>query len=263
MGSSWFTITLNPSVGFTRYDENNEELMKIRDKYPERFEVWPTISPDDPGSSRNSRPWWRGGRRAQAVPRHGYVNPKTGAYLFHTMALDDPRMLPLYSIGEENFIPVCLHVQLNGTWAWICRGVRVGAHAVPEHEGDMPHYMLSSILQPRLREFLDTFRTCIAILGSATTSPRRDSNGSRSRRQVSPALRGLSQPVHVATDLVVTNYALKNQQWVQDRLKSYLDMLTQETYTTPALPGETLNGWLCRRRLWSGSCAGTSMRSWL
>lgn len=45
-----------------------------------------------------------------------------------------------------------------------------------------------------------------------------------------------------ATDLVITNVSFKNPQWVQDRLKSYLDMLTQETYTTPVMPGETLAG---------------------
>ena len=32
MGSSNFTLTLNPDVGFTGYDENNEQLMQICEK---------------------------------------------------------------------------------------------------------------------------------------------------------------------------------------------------------------------------------------
>lgn len=50
VGSSWFTITLNEAVGFTRYDENNDELVKIAETYTGRFEAWPTLNPSDPDS---------------------------------------------------------------------------------------------------------------------------------------------------------------------------------------------------------------------
>jgi hypothetical protein len=47
-GSSWFTITLNPKAGFTRYDQNNAAIMGIYKADPGRFEPWPTIDPRDP-----------------------------------------------------------------------------------------------------------------------------------------------------------------------------------------------------------------------
>ena len=43
LGSSRFTITLNPSHGFTDYDANNNESLAIATAFPERFEAWPTI----------------------------------------------------------------------------------------------------------------------------------------------------------------------------------------------------------------------------
>ena len=36
-----------------------------------------------------------------------------------------------------------------------------------------------------------------------------------------------------ATDMVVTAIDFKNEQWIEERLQAYLDMLTKKTYTTP------------------------------
>jgi hypothetical protein len=45
-----------------------------------------------------------------------------------------------------------------------------------------------------------------------------------------------------STDLVVTDEPMKTQQWIQERFQAYFDMLTKRTYTTPLVPGRTLNG---------------------
>jgi hypothetical protein len=47
VGSPWFTMTMNEKSGFTRYDWNNSQLLKIVEKYRGRFEAWPTINPLD------------------------------------------------------------------------------------------------------------------------------------------------------------------------------------------------------------------------
>jgi len=45
-----------------------------------------------------------------------------------------------------------------------------------------------------------------------------------------------------STDLVVTDEPIKTQQWIQERFQAYFDMLAEQTYTTPLIPGQTLNG---------------------
>ena len=111
MGSSWFTITLDPAVGFTRYDENDEELMRICEKYPGRFEAWPTIDPRDPKHLDKFKELVkRGAVGLKLYLGHGYVDKSKNEYLFHTMAMDDPSLEPLYRYCQESFVPVCLHV---------------------------------------------------------------------------------------------------------------------------------------------------------
>src|ERR1043166_4615461 len=45
MGSPRFTLTLKPEHGFTRYHENNIELLEAKKRHFDRFEVWPTLDP--------------------------------------------------------------------------------------------------------------------------------------------------------------------------------------------------------------------------
>lgn len=41
---------------------------------------------------------------------HGYTRRDDGHYMFHTMAIDDPQMYPVYQFCQDNFVPICLHV---------------------------------------------------------------------------------------------------------------------------------------------------------
>ncbi|MDQ1257850.1 MAG: Amidohydro-rel protein, partial [Candidatus Hydrogenedentes bacterium] len=45
-----------------------------------------------------------------------------------------------------------------------------------------------------------------------------------------------------ASDLVLTPGRNKTEEWVREQFTAYLDMLSKETYTTTAIPGETLKG---------------------
>jgi predicted TIM-barrel fold metal-dependent hydrolase len=111
MGSSWFTITLNPRHGFTRYDENNAAIMAIYRADPQRFEPWPTINPLDPHKlDKVQRLVAQGARGIKLYLGHGYLDPSRGDYLFHVMAMDDPRMLPFYKWCEAHFVPLMYHV---------------------------------------------------------------------------------------------------------------------------------------------------------
>lgn len=242
MGSSKFTLTLNEEDGFTEVDENNEELMKIIEAYPGRFEAWPTVDPLDPDKLIKFKNLVeRGASGLKLYIGHGYVTAEN-EYMFHTVAMDDPGMLPLYAFCEENFIPVCMHVNPYGGKKGFAEEFIAVLQQFPDMKVIAPHFILSSIASDRLREFLDTF-------------PNLYSDISFGDYYVTPGLERISRDPHkfrdlftdypdrfmFGTDLVLTEHPAKNEQWVYEQHQAYLDMLTRESYTVAFIEG-TLNG---------------------
>lgn len=246
MGSSNFTLTLNQSVGFTGYDENNEQLMEICEKYPDRFEAWPTVSPTDPAKlAKFQRLVERGAKGLKLYIGHGYVNTSTGKYLFHTLAIDDPSIYPLYEYCEKNFIPACIHVNCSPKpTPGFCEEFVSVLEQFPDLKVVCPHYMLSSIASNRLEELLDTFPNLYSDISYGYDTFLID--GMHRISKDPDKYRRLFQKYPdrfmFSTDMVFTPEPQKTPQWLEDRMRMYVHMLTQRTYTSPLLPGETLNG---------------------
>ncbi len=243
MGSSWFTITLQERVGFTRYDENNEELMKIAAAHPDRFEAWPTLDPEDPFKLQKIKDLInRGATGVKLYTGHGYERRDTGEYMFHTIAMDDPEMFPFYAYCQENHIPLCFHVNPFKP-GFADEFIRV-LTSFPDLKVNAPHFILSSIRDSRLREFLDTFPNLYSDVSFGhddflTAGLRRIS---RDPEKFIDIFTTYPDRFMFGTDLVMTEASFKDADWFTERAQAYYDMLTQETYTTPLLPGETLNG---------------------
>ncbi len=248
MGSSLFTLTLNEEYGFTGYDENNEQLLDIVEAYPGRFTAWPTVNPEDPDKLQKFKDYVsRGATGLKLYTGHGYVTDDN-EYIFHPLAMDDPGMLPLYEYCEENHIPVCIHVNPfdNGTSRGkpgFCEEFVAILTRFPDMKVDCPHFMLSSIKSSRLREFLDTFPNLYTDISFGdyfmAAGLKRISRDPEKFRKL---FADYPDRIMYATDLVLTKGRRKTKEWVYNQFKAYLDMLSKETYTTPAFPGEKLNG---------------------
>ena len=245
MGSSWFTITLNPSVGFTRYDWNNEQLIQICRAYPGRFDAWPTINPQDPDKLDKFKDLVaRGAVGLKLYIGHGYIIPKTNEYIFHTVAMDDADMLPVYAFCEENYIPVCLHVNPSAKAPGFVDEFIAVLTQFPDLKVVCPHFMLSSIRSYRLEEFFNTFPNLYSDIGFGwadffEAGIKRISKSPKKFRHI---FKRYPDRFFFSGDLVVTNAKVKSTQWVKDHWQTYLDMLTKNTYTSPLIRGETLNG---------------------
>jgi predicted TIM-barrel fold metal-dependent hydrolase len=246
MGSSLFTLTLNPSVGFTHYDENNDELLKIKEQYPGRFEAWPTMDPKDPQKLEKFQALvQRGAQGLKLYVGHGYTIKKTNKFMFHTVAIDDPQMLPVYRYCQENFIPIVVHVQLDRK---LGPGFLEELVAVlmefPSLKVVCPHFMLSSKSPKRLREMLDTFPNLYSDISFGhddflLSAIDRISQKPDPLREV---FEDYPNRFMFSTDLVVTNEPVKTEEWIQQRFQVYVDFMTKSTYTTPLRPGQTLQG---------------------
>lgn len=242
MGSSKFTITLNEEDGFKEIDENNEELMKIIAAFPDRFEVWPTVDPLDPNMLGKFQDLFkRGAAGLKLYIGHGYVKKK-GEYMFHTLAMDDPKMMPLYAFCEANYIPVCIHVNPYGGKKGFAEEFIAVLTQFPDMKVIAPHFILSSIASERLREFLDTFPNLYSDISFGdhfvADGLKRISKDPDKFREI---FADYPDRFMYGTDLVLTSHPLKNEQWVYDQHKAYIDMLTLEKYDTPFIE-EPLNG---------------------
>jgi PAS domain-containing protein len=97
---------------------------------------------------------------------------------------------------------------------------------------------------PRLRELLDCFPNLYTDIGFGFEDYLKQGMEriSKDPRKFTEIFTKYSGRIMFATDLVIDASKVKTQQWIADRFKTYMDMLTQQTYTSPVMPGETLKG---------------------
>jgi predicted TIM-barrel fold metal-dependent hydrolase len=147
VASSWYTFTLDNQFGFERYKENNEELIRVRKKYPDRFCAFVTINPPEEGNLELLKDYVaRGADGLKLYLGHG---ASTGKGPFHMMRLDDPRMLPIYEYAQEVQLPIVFHVNLI---KYFDEFVAV-MEQFPYLRVNVPHFGLHKNTGDRLRRF--------------------------------------------------------------------------------------------------------------
>lgn len=243
LGSSWFTITLRDEVGFTRYDENNAELIKIVRAYPGRFDAWPVVNPlDEKKLDKFKAMMDQGATGLKLFTGHGYTTKKN-EYIFHPIAMDDPRMMPVFEYCEKNAIPVLIHVNPSPVKPGFCEEFVAVLKQFPDMVVNCPHFMLSSIKDSRLREFLDVFPNLYTDISFGDSFMKDGlTRISKDPAKFQNLFATYPDRFMFGTDLVLTEGYGKSEEWVRNQFRAYLDMLTRESYTTPCIPGKTLRG---------------------
>lgn len=256
MGSSKFTLTLEEKYGFTKLDENNDELLRVVHAYPGRFEAWVAIDPTDPQKLDKLKNYIsQGATGIKLYLGHGYITKKN-EYIFHPVAMDDPGMLPVYAYCQENFIPVCIHVNPHKSKKGFAEEFVTILAAFPDMKIDCPHFILSSIQDSRLREYLDTFPNLYTDVSFGDFFMKeRLTYISKHPEKFKKIFNDYPDRFMYATDLVLIKSPRQTKEWVMNQHKAYLDMLSKDTYTSPLIPGETLRGvalpdWLLNRVLY-------------
>lgn len=244
VGSSYFTLTMNDKVGFTRYDENNEEILRLAKLHPDRLEAWPTLNPQDPQKYEKIVDLHkRGASGVKLYTGHGYVRRDTGDYMFHPVAMDDPSMFPVYEYFEDHHVPICFHV--NPFEPGFAQELVEVLKTFPDMKVICPHFVLSSIKDSRMREFLDTFPNLYSDISFGHDDFITAGIGrmSRSPEKFREIFEDYPDRFFFGSDLVLTVIDKKSVEWLCDRVQTYYDVLTKETFTSPvfsALPDAKL-----------------------
>ena len=107
-----------------------------------------------------------------------------------------------------------------------------------------PHYMLSSIKDSRLHEFLDTFPNLYSDISFGHDDFFRPGleRVSKHPSKFRDLFAKYPDRFMFSSDLVLTNTPTKDQKWVQDRIGAYLDLLTKPEYAVSLMPDKPLKG---------------------
>jgi len=245
LGSSAFTITLDPRRGFERYDENNREILQIARNQPGRFEAWPTLNPSDPDSLSKCICYHeQGAKGLKFYTGHGFIAPGASKYFFSQRAIDDPSMDSVYSYCSSNRLPVCLHVNPGREKPGFAHEFVTLLGRYPGLIVNAPHWILSSGSPKRLIELLRSFPNLVTDISFGHDSTLIDGlrRVSRNAATLRELVKNHPQRFLFGTDCVVTSAPKKTSTWMRLRIESYKLMLICETYETELLPGESLQG---------------------
>jgi predicted TIM-barrel fold metal-dependent hydrolase len=245
LGSSAFTITSDYRFGFTRYDENNLEIISAATAHADRIEAWPTLDPLDLNKLDKLRTYHElGASGLKLYLGHGFVAPSARDYLFSRIAMDDPRMDAIYEYCAMHRLPVCLHVNPGPKAPGFADEFVALLERHPRLLVNAPHWILSTGIPKRIMELLDVFPNLVTDVSFGVdefliAGLRRISQNPLRMRHV---IEKHPDRFLFGTDFVVTCARHKTPEWMRTRVEAYLAMLTASQYETSLLPSEVLNG---------------------
>jgi predicted TIM-barrel fold metal-dependent hydrolase len=219
VGSSDKTIYLHPT--FKNYDENNDELLKIRAKYPDEFEVLCTTYWNDPDQvAKIEECYKRGAIGVKLYNGHGN---------FYEIPLDDPKMIPVYQYIQDNGLLLLFHVNSN---KYLDEFERV-LQKFPDMKTICPHFCLISRKLDVLSELMDKYPNLYTdtSFGYIEYTAAGFNRFSKDPNRFQKFMDQYQDRIFFGTDQVVTN--VKTQKYVHELkhvFDGYLKMLTDEQF---------------------------------
>jgi predicted TIM-barrel fold metal-dependent hydrolase len=227
LGTSKYTFYLNPKYGFSEYDKNNEEIINISKKYPDKFIALITIDPRDEDKLEKLKKFIVAGAKGLKLYNgHGYFYDN----FFH-LPLDDSGMMEIYQYCEAEGIPILYHINSG---RFLDQMERI-LQAFPDLVVVAPHFILTSSNLTLLSRLLDTYPNLYTDISFG--HPDFQVAGFKRISYNAEAFREFMQKyrdrINFGTDIVITSYRAKSRSYIDDVILSYFDMLEKEEFTLP------------------------------
>jgi predicted TIM-barrel fold metal-dependent hydrolase len=231
VGSPDATYYLKPSGPFNKYKDNNEELMRLVDKYPDRYIAFPTIyTYDDDKLDLLKNYIKRGALGLKLFTGHFAVFYKDLG------PMNVSTMYPVYEYCEQEKVPIIWHVHLGKET--LAAEFEEVMRDFPNLIVTVPHFMLSSINLwetgggegSRMRYYLETYPnlyTDISYGYWVKDGLWRISNHTEVFRDF---IIEFQDRFTFSTDMVCTNQARKTVEWIANLTKGYIDILEKDHF---------------------------------
>ena len=227
LGTAKYTIYLNPKYGFSEYDENNEEIIKISNKYPGKFIALCTINPLDADKLEKLKKFIAAGAKGLKLYNgHGYFYDN-----FFKLPLDDPGMMEVYKYCEEQRIPILYHIN-SGRFLTQMETI---LKTFPDLVIIAPHFILTSSNLSLLIRLFDTYPNLYTDVSFGhpdyqVAGFKRISNNIKAFREFMQKYR---DRITFGTDIVITSYQAKSRSYIDEVTLSYFDLLEKEEFIIP------------------------------
>jgi predicted TIM-barrel fold metal-dependent hydrolase len=210
--------------GFTHPELNNRELLEISKEYWDVFFAFGTFSPDDHQMLEKLKRFMEHGGTGLKL-YNGHVN----FYDKFDSKLDAPHLMEVYAYCEENRVPIIFHANARFYWAELKRVL----DAYPNLVVNLPHYCMALINLDRIREIFDNYPNVysdISLGHPEFAYPALEYVSDRWQ-----AYREFIQEYKTrflfASDMVLTDGAAVDVQYISRMISGYREFLEQEKYT--------------------------------
>jgi predicted TIM-barrel fold metal-dependent hydrolase len=227
LGTSKYTIYLNPKYGFTEYDQNNEEIINISKKYPDKFIALCTINPLDRDKLEKLKNYITSGAKGLKLYNgHGYFFDN-----FFNIPLDDPGMLEIYQYCEDQEIPILYHIN-SGRFLEQLENILKN---YPNLKIIAPHFVLTSSNLTLLNRLFDTYPHLYTDIsfGHPDFQVAGFKRISQNIVGFQKFIQKYKDRIIFGTDIVITSYRAKSRSYIEEVILSYFDLLEEEEFTLP------------------------------
>lgn len=239
LAATRYTYTLDKRYGFEGWEENNEEVIRIKQRWPDRFCAFVTIDPEAPDSLARLQDWVaRGADGLKLFLGHGESHGKGP---FHVMALDDPRMDPIYAWAEEVQLPIVYHVNLIKYWDELLRVME----KYPYLRVNIAHFGLhknTSTRLARLAFLLERYPNLYTDMsfGYYTFHSEGFEALAKWRSRSKDYVTKYRDKLLFASDMVLE--PSKDEAYIYDTLRSYMQLLESKTFRFFLMPDRPMHG---------------------
>lgn len=234
-----YTFTLNNKYGFEQYKENNDAIIAIKKKWPDRFCAFVTFDPAAEGNLELVKKAVADG--ADGVKLYIGHGAATGKGPFHVMPIDDPRMEPFWAWAEEVQLPVLMHVNLIKFWDETV--ALLEKH--PNLRLCLPHFGLHKNTEARLNRLgwlLDRYPNVYSDMsyGYYTFAIEGFENLSKTRSRTQAFLRRYAHRLMFASDMVLEE--TKTEDYIMHTLRSYRQWNEEDKFRLFLVPSKLMLG---------------------
>lgn len=220
VGSPKQTILFDGSKGFSDYDQNNEVILKVAQKYSEEILPFCTIYWHDNEKLNKLKDCVaKGAKGLKLYNGHGF---------FYEIPLDDPKMQDVYQYLNETGLPVLFHV--NGS-KYLKEFEKV-LQQYPNMKVVCPHFCLLSANPTKLEQMLGDYPNLYFDISFGYVDYMVE-GFERFNKDIDKYrnffLRNQERLIF-GTDAVVTDAAFKDAAWLTAAFTVYKDFLEKETF---------------------------------